>query len=98
MAGAWLDIEELYNKAEVHLINTFKGDASDVGVFSDNSHLTVFEFLELADLAYLGWANSIQKANRLYNKHLSDKIKSYLINISNNYSLIKTWLMVVLLE
>ena len=31
--------------------------------------------------------NSIQKANRLYNKHLSDEIKSHLINISNNYNL-----------
>ena len=28
--------------------------------------VTVFEFLESADLAYLGWGNSIQKANRLY--------------------------------
>ena len=37
-AQAWcLDIEELYNKAKVHSINTSKGDASDVGVFSDNS-------------------------------------------------------------
>ena len=33
-AQAWcLDIEELYNKAEVHSINTSKGDAADVGIF-----------------------------------------------------------------
>ena len=33
-AQAWcLDIEELYNKAEVHSINTSKGDAADVGNF-----------------------------------------------------------------
>ena len=55
----------------------------DVGIFSDNSKVTVFEFLESAKLAYLGWGNSIQKANRLYNKHLSDEIKSHLINISD---------------
>ena len=67
-------IEELYKKVEVHSINTSKGDASDVGVFSDNSQVTVFEFLESAELAYLGWGNSVQKANRLYNKHLSDEI------------------------
>ena len=92
-AQAWcLDIEELYNKAEVHSINTYKGDALDVGEFSDNSQVTVFEFLESAELAYLGWENSIQKANRLFNKHLSDEIKSNLINISDNYSLMKTWL------
>ena len=34
----------------------------------------------------------MQKANRLYNKHLSEEIKSYLMNISDNYSLMKTWL------
>ena len=90
-AQAWcLDIEVFYNKAEVYSINTSKSDAADVGIFSDNSQVTVFEFLESADLAYLGWGNSIQKANRLYNKHLSDEIKSHLINISDNYSLMKT--------
>ena len=54
-----LKIEQEYNKAEVHSINTSKGDTEDVG--------TVFEFLEAAELAYLGWGNSVQKANRLYN-------------------------------
>ena len=59
-AQAWcLDIEKLYSKAEVHSINTSKGDAADVGIFSDNSQVTVFEFLESAELAYLGWGNSI---------------------------------------
>ena len=67
-AQTWcLDIEELYNKAEVHLINTSKGDAVDVGIFSDNSQVMVCEFLESSDLAYQGWGNSIQKANRFYN-------------------------------
>ena len=62
-----LEIEQEYNKAEVHSINTSKGDSSDIGVFSDNSKVTVFEFLKWAELAYLGWGNSVQKANRLYN-------------------------------
>ena len=77
---------------EVHSINTSKGDAADVGIFSDNSQITVFKFLEAGELAYLGWGNSVQKANRLYNKHLSKEIKSHLINISDNYALMKTWL------
>ena len=59
----------------------------DVGIFSDNSKMAVFEFLQSSELAYLGWVKRIQKANRLYNKHLSDEIKSHLINISNNYNL-----------
>ena len=57
------DIEELYNKAEVHSFNTSKGNAANVGVFSDNSKVTVFEFLDSAEQAYLSWGNSVQKAN-----------------------------------
>ena len=34
----------------------------------------------------------MQKANRLYNRHLSEEIKSRLINISDNYELMKQWL------
>ena len=70
-AQVWcLDIEDIYNKAEVHSINTPKGDTEDVGIFSDNSQVTVFEFLETAELVYLGWGNSVQKSNRLYNRLL----------------------------
>ena len=76
----------------MHSINTSKGEATDVGVFSDNSKITVFKFLESAELAYLGRGNSIQKANRLYNKHLSDKIKFHLILLSDDYAMMKTWL------
>ena len=92
-AQAWCQyIKELYNKAKVHSINTSKGDAGDMGVFSNNSKVTVFEFLESAELVYLGWGNSVQKAHRLYNKHLSDEIKFHLINISDDYGMMKTWL------
>ena len=59
-AQAWcLDAEELRFIKK----HTSKGDTADVGIFSDNSQVTVFEFLESAELAYLGWGNSIQKAN-----------------------------------
>jgi len=87
-----LRVEELYNKAEVHSINTSKGESSDVGVFLDNAKVTIYEFLESAEIAYLCWRNSIQKANRLYNKHLSDEIKSKLINMFNSYMEMKNWL------
>lgn len=92
-ADTWCrKVEELYNKAEVHSINSSRGDATDVGVFSDNSKVTIYEFLELAELAYLGWGNSVQKANRLYNKHLSEEIKGKLINKSDSYQDMKQWL------
>ena len=33
-AQTWcLNIEDIYNKTEVHSINTSKGDAADVGIF-----------------------------------------------------------------
>ena len=87
-----LRVEELYNKAEIHSINTLKGDTADVGVFSDNAKVTVYEFLEAAEIAYLGWGNSVQKANRLYNRHLSEEIKGKLINKSDSYAKMKYWL------
>ena len=40
----------------------------------------------------MGWGNSVQKANRIYNRHLSEKIKARLINISDNYESTKQWL------
>ena len=87
-----LKIEDLYNRAEIHSINTSKGDTADVGIFSDNAKVTVYEFLESAELAYLGWGNSIQKANRLYNRHLSEEIKGKLIDKSDSYLEMKQWL------
>ena len=92
-AQAWcMNIEDMYIKAEVHSINTSKGHTADVGIFSDNAKETVFEFLEAAELAYLGWGNSKQKANRLYNKHLSEEIRSQLISLSDDYRRMKSWL------
>ena len=58
-----LSLEELYNEAEIHSINMSKGDIADIGMFSDNTKITVYEFLEAAEIAYLGWGNSVQKAN-----------------------------------
>ena len=52
-----LDTEELYNMAEVHSINTSKGDASDVGVFLDNSQVTVLSSSNL--LNWLIWDGGI---------------------------------------
>ena len=36
--------------------------------------------------------NSKQKANRLYNRHLSEEIKNKLINMSDSYPEMKNWL------
>ena len=92
-AETWCSkVEELYNDAEIHSINMSKGDVADIGMFSDNTKITVYEFLEAAEIAYLGWGNSIQKENRLYNRHLSEEIKAKLVNKSDSYADMKIWL------
>ena len=87
-----LKVEETYSMAEVHSINTSKGDTADVGILSDNATMTIYEFLESAEIAYLGWGNSTKKANRMYNKHLSEEIKNKLINMLDLYPEMKRWL------
>ena len=47
--------------------------------------MTIYEFLNSAEIVYMGWENSIQRANRLYNRYLSEEIKSKLINKSDSY-------------
>lgn len=78
-----LRIEELYNKAEIHS-TLLKGILMMSGSFLIMP-LSLSEFLQSAELAYLGWGNSIQKANRLYNSHLSEEIKSKPINKCDSY-------------
>jgi len=87
-----LKVEEMYSAAEVHSINTSKGDSADIGVILDNAKVTIYEFLEAVEIAYLGWENSSQKANRMYNRHLSKEIKKKLINMSDSYPEMKRWL------
>ena len=88
-AGNWcVKIEKLYNKAEIHSINSSKGDTNDVGIFSDNAKVTIYEFLNSAEFAYMGWGNSVQRANR----HLLEEIKSKLINNSDSYQEMRQWL------
>ena len=87
-----LNVDTLYNKEEINSINTSKGDTTDVGIFSNNAKVTVYEFLEAAEIAYLGWGKSRKPTDRLYNRHLSEEIKSKLINMSDSYAEMKQWL------
>ena len=65
-AQVWaMDIEEIYNKAEIHSINTSKGDS---------------RMLEYSPIILL------------YKKHLSEGIKTHLIEIYDNYCMLKNWL------
>ena len=63
-ASDWcLMVEALYSKMEIHSITNPKGDMSDVGVFSDNSSRTIYEFLQDVELAVMGWGSQVQRAN-----------------------------------
>lgn len=42
-----LKVEELYNRAEIHSINSSKGDTNDVGVFSDNAKVIIYDYQQI---------------------------------------------------
>ena len=44
---------QAYTSAEVHSIKGSPGDIADVGIFSNNTDKTVFEFLESFELGYI---------------------------------------------
>ena len=75
----------------MHSIKGSPGDIADVGIFSDNADKTVFEFLESFELGYIDWGNNRQRASKLC-KHLSDDLKDKLMTRSDNYALMREWL------
>ena len=84
-------IVQAYTNAEVHSIKGSPGDIANVGVFSDNADKTIFEFLESFELGYIDWGNNRQCASKL-SIHLSDDLKDKLITRSDNYALMREWL------
>ena len=63
-----------------------------VGVFSDNADKTIYEFMELLEINLIGWGSNKQRANTLFNDHLSENIKSKTITIADNFAALKDWL------
>ena len=91
-AESWaLHVVQAYTSAKVHSIKGFPGDIADVGIFSDNADKTVFEFLESFELGYIDWGNNHQCASKLC-KHVSDDLKDKLMTRSDNYDLMREWL------
>ena len=82
---------QAYTSAEVHSIKGSPGDIADVGIFPNNTDKTVFKFLESFELGYIDWGNNRQCASKLC-KHLSDDLKDKLITRSDNYALMREWL------
>ena len=91
-AESWaLHVVQAYTSAEVHSIKGSPGDIADDGIFSDNADKTVLEFLESFELGYIDWRNNPQRASKLY-KPLSDDLKDKLMTRSDNYALMRKWL------
>ena len=91
-AESWaLHIVQVYTSAEVHLIKGSPGDIADVGIFSNNADKTLFEFLKSFELEYIELGNNRQCASKLC-KHLSDDMRDKLMTRSDNYALMREWL------
>ena len=86
-----LHIVQAYTSAEVHSIKGSHGDITDVGIFSNNNDKTVFQFLESFELEYIYWGNIRQPASKVC-KYLSDDLKDKLMTRSDNYALMREWL------
>ena len=92
-ANDWIiGVERIYSISEVHSIASSKGNVSMVGVFSDNADKTIYEFMELLEINLIGWGSNKQRANTLFNDHLSENIKSKTITIADNFAALKEWL------
>jgi len=91
-ANNWiLQVEIIYSNSEAHAISNSKGDTSNIGTFTDNAEKTVYEFLDEIEIGLLGWGTSRQRAAQLYNRHLSEDIKSRTLDCSDNFLEIKKW-------
>ena len=91
-AESWAShIVQAYTHAEDHSIKGSPGDIADFGVFSDNADKTIFEFLESFELGFIHWGNNRQRASKL-SKHLFDDLKDKLMTRSDNYALMREWL------
>ena len=92
-ANDWIiGVERVYALSEVHSIANSKGNVSMVRVFSDNADKTIYEFMELLEINLIGWGSNKQRANTLFNDHLSENIKSKTITIADNFAALKQWL------
>ena len=85
-ANNWiLQVEYIYSSSEAHAVGNTKGDISNIGIFTDNAEKTVYEFLDKIEIGLLGWGTSRQRAAQIYNRHLSDDIKSRTLDCSDNF-------------
>ena len=86
-----MHVVQAYTSAEVQSIKGSPCNIADVGIFSDNADKTVFEFFESFVLGYVYWGYNCQCTSKLC-EHLSDDLKDKLMTRSDNYALMREWL------
>ena len=92
-ANNWiLQVEIVFSASEAHAVGNSKGDISNIGVFTDNAEKTVYEFLDEIEIGLLGWGTSKQQAAQIYNRHLSEDLKSRTLDCSDNFFELRKWL------
>ena len=92
-AGNWcLRVEALYSQMEVHAVHNSKGDTTGIGIFQDNFEQIVYEFIDDLETAFLGSGTNKQRGQRVWAKHLSESLKTKLINKSDDFIKIKEYL------
>ena len=91
--GSWCSrVEVLYAQMEVHAVHNLKGDTSAIEVFQDNFKPILYEFINDLETAFLGSGMNKQLGQRVWAKHLSESLKTKLINKSDDFIKIKEYL------
>ena len=86
-ANDWiLQVEIIYSNTEAHAVSNSKADISIVGIFTDNAEKTRWN-----QNWFTGMGNLKTQATQLYNRHLSEDIKSRTLDCSDNFTDIKKW-------
>ena len=91
---AWIEnIETLYDQLDVHTVDNEKNRSRiDVSIFTGDHKQTVHEFIEEFETANNNIGQSKCRANIMHKKYLSPMIRAQTVHASNDYPLLKAWL------
>jgi hypothetical protein len=83
----------MYDQLDVHTVDNEKGrNRIEVGVFAGDHKQTIHEFIEEFETANNNIGQSKARANIMHKKCLSPMIKAQTVHASNDYQVLKAWL------
>lgn len=93
-ADNWIEnVEHLYDQLDVHTVDNEKNRSNiEVSTFHGDHKQTVHEFIEEFETAYNNVGQSKRRATIMHKKCLSPWIKSQTLHVSNDYQMLKSWL------